>query len=58
MQDTKRASNPISISVAPTTRAIGKRYFDLPGTIELMSLLWQEVDFEAVSNEAGIVVIS
>jgi len=42
MQDTRRAFNPISISVAPTTRAIGKRYFDLPGTIELMSLLWQE----------------
>ena len=42
MQDTKRAFNPISISVAPTTRAIGKRYFDLPGTIELMGLLWQE----------------
>ena len=42
MQDTKRAFNPISISVSPTTRAIGKRYFDLPGTIELMGLLWQE----------------
>lgn len=41
MQSLRRASNPISISVAPTTRAIGKRYFDLAGTIELMSLLWQ-----------------
>jgi hypothetical protein len=36
------ARNPISISVAPTTRAIGKRYYDLPGTIELMHQLWQE----------------
>ena len=34
--------NPISISVAPTTRVIGKRYYDLPGTIELMHRLWQE----------------
>jgi hypothetical protein len=42
MQDTRRAFNPISISVAPTTRAIGKRYHDLAGTIELMGLLWQE----------------
>jgi hypothetical protein len=42
MEDTKRAYNPISISVAPTTRAIGKRYYDLAGTIELMNLLWQE----------------
>jgi hypothetical protein len=42
MRYPRRASNPISISVAPTTRAIGKRYFDLPGTIELMGLLWQE----------------
>jgi hypothetical protein len=42
MRDTRRAFNLISISVAPTTRAIGKRYYDLAGTIELMSLLWQE----------------
>jgi hypothetical protein len=42
MEDTKKAHNPISISVAPTTRAIGKRYYDLAGTIELMGLLWQE----------------
>lgn len=42
MQDTRKASNPVSISVAPTTRVIGKRYFDLAGIIELMSLLWQE----------------
>jgi len=34
--------NPISISVSPTTRVIGKRYYDLPGTIELMHRLWQE----------------
>ena len=33
--------NPISISVAPTTRVIGKRYYDLPGTIELIHRLWQ-----------------
>jgi hypothetical protein len=33
--------NPISISVAPTTRVIGKRYYDLPGTIGLMHRLWQ-----------------
>lgn len=42
MQGTRRASNPTSISVAPTTRAIGKRYYDLAATIELMGLLWQE----------------
>jgi hypothetical protein len=42
MQSTQRAFNPLSISVAPTTRAIGRRYYDLAGTIELMSLLWQE----------------
>jgi SAM-dependent methyltransferase len=34
--------NTISISVAPTTGVIGKRYYDLPGTIELMHRLWQE----------------
>ncbi|MBU0705577.1 MAG: hypothetical protein KKC18_17165, partial [Chloroflexi bacterium] len=34
--------NPISISVAPTTKVIGKRYTDLSGTIELMERLWQE----------------
>lgn len=42
MRDVRRAFNSISISVAPTTRAIGKRYYDLAGTIELMGLLWQE----------------
>jgi len=26
--------NPISISAAPTTKVIQKRYYDLPGTIE------------------------
>jgi hypothetical protein len=31
--------NPISISVAPTTYVIGKHYYDLPGTVELMSQL-------------------
>jgi hypothetical protein len=35
-------TNPISISVAPTTRAIGAPYYDLSGTIELMRRLWQE----------------
>ena len=34
--------NPISISVAPTTKVIGKRYYNLPGAIELMERLWQE----------------
>ena len=33
--------NPISISVAPTTRVIGRCYYDMPGTIELMHRLWQ-----------------
>jgi hypothetical protein len=37
-----RAKNPISISVAPTVQVIGKRYYDLPGTIELMHRLWSE----------------
>ena len=34
--------NLISISVAPTTKMIGKRYYDLPGTLELMERLCQE----------------
>jgi sugar phosphate isomerase/epimerase len=34
--------NPLSISIAPTTRVIGKHYYDLPGMIELMHHLWQE----------------
>jgi hypothetical protein len=34
--------NLVSISTAPTTRIIGKRYYDLPATIELMHRLWQE----------------
>jgi hypothetical protein len=42
MLNITEAKNPISISVAPTTRVIGKRYYDLPGTIELMHRLWQE----------------
>jgi sugar phosphate isomerase/epimerase len=33
--------NLLSISIAPTTPIIGKRYYDLPGTIELMHRLWQ-----------------
>jgi hypothetical protein len=37
-----RAENPISISVAPTVQVVGKRYYDLPGTIELMRRLWSE----------------
>jgi sugar phosphate isomerase/epimerase len=37
-----RAKNPISISVAPAVQVIGKRYYDLPGTIELMHCLWSE----------------
>jgi hypothetical protein len=42
MLNITKAKNPISISVAPTTRVIGRRYYDLPGTIELMHRLWQE----------------
>jgi len=34
--------NLLSISIAPTTPIIGKRYYDLPGTIELMHRLWTE----------------
>ena len=37
-----RAKNPISVSVAPAVQVIGKRYYDLPGTIELMHQLWSE----------------
>jgi sugar phosphate isomerase/epimerase len=37
-----QAANPISISIAPTTAAIGRRYYDLLSTIELMHRLWQE----------------
>ena len=36
------AENPISMSIAPAMRAIGKRYDDLPGILELMRRLWQE----------------
>jgi hypothetical protein len=35
-------TNPISISVAPSTRVLGLPYYDLSGTIELMHRLWQE----------------
>jgi hypothetical protein len=34
--------NLLSISIAPTTPIVGKRYYDLAGTIELMHCLWQE----------------
>jgi len=34
--------NPISLSIAPVVRVIGKPYYDLPGTIELMRRLRQE----------------
>jgi hypothetical protein len=34
--------NPVSISVAPATQVTGKRYYDLPGTLELMHYLWSE----------------
>jgi hypothetical protein len=48
----------ISISVAPTTRAIGKRYYDLPGTIELMERLWRAsvvdgFEFQNLAEWAG-----
>ncbi len=36
------AVNPISLSIAPATAAIGRRYDDLSGTMELMERLWQE----------------
>lgn len=42
MSGALRAVNPTSISVAPATRAIGRRYYDLPAILELMGLLWQE----------------
>lgn len=42
MQRARRAGNPISISVAPTVRVIGRPYYDLAGTVELMKRLWQE----------------
>jgi hypothetical protein len=50
----KCTGNPISISIAPTTRVIGRRYYDLPGTIELMHRLWQEsvVDGFEIQNLA------
>jgi len=34
--------NPISISTAPINRLIGKPYYDLHSTIEVMQRLWQE----------------
>jgi hypothetical protein len=33
--------NLLSISVSPGVKMIGKRYFDLSGTVELMGRLWQ-----------------
>lgn len=35
----RSTANPISISIAPTTRIVGKRYIDLPDSIELMQRL-------------------
>jgi sugar phosphate isomerase/epimerase len=34
--------NAVSISISPAMRVVGKRYFDLPGIIELMTKLWRE----------------
>lgn len=42
MERPARTQNLISISLAPTTQTIGKHYYDLPGTIELMHRLRQE----------------
>ncbi len=36
------ARNPISLSIAPATAAIGRRYYDLSSTLELMHRLQQE----------------
>jgi hypothetical protein len=33
--------NPISLSIAPATRVIGRPYYDLPASIGLMRELWQ-----------------
>ncbi|UCC63520.1 MAG: hypothetical protein JSV36_00200, partial [Anaerolineae bacterium] len=41
MQSVERSGNAISLSVAPATRVIGRRYYDLPGTVELMKQLVQ-----------------
>jgi sugar phosphate isomerase/epimerase len=37
-----KPTNPISLSIAPATRVIGRRYYDLPGTLDLMGRLSQE----------------
>ena len=37
-----RVTNPISITVAPLARLIGKRFYDLPGNLEVMTRLWCE----------------
>ena len=37
-----RARNPLSVTTAPLARLIGKRFYDLPGNIEVMQRLWQE----------------
>jgi hypothetical protein len=44
----------ISISVAPATAVLGRRYYDLPGTLALMDWLWQRsaVDGFEVQNLA------
>jgi hypothetical protein len=48
MEAETRVPNPVSISVAPTTEVIQRRYYDLPGTMELMGLLWQEAVVDGV----------
>jgi hypothetical protein len=37
----QRAQNPISIAAAPLSKLVGKRYYDLSGTIEVMRRLHQ-----------------
>ena len=42
MPDSKRrAQNPVSIAAAPLNRLVGKRYYDLSSTIEVMRQLYQ-----------------
>ncbi|NIQ77211.1 MAG: hypothetical protein GTN93_03730 [Anaerolineae bacterium] len=48
MEAERRAPNLVSISVAPTTEVIQRRYYDLPGTMELMRLLWLEAVVDGV----------
>ncbi len=58
MEGERRALNPASISIAPTTAVIQRPHYDLPGGIEPMRLLWLEavVDgFELQNMASGIV---